>query len=373
MVLELVGVASMWLVAFVKAPQAMRHPQQRALWLAITTIAAAMTLRLDGIDRVLHGLVRDPHTIDLARQVFATADAAALLCFVLLAAGRPRMIPPVLVIGGSVLVALLWIDATSPPHVRNVVDADPGPSPAYWALYFAFLFVADFVCAVVCCYHGRRADHRPLRVGLLMFGIGMGLACLLWILFLLYLATESPVALALLSPVTGIEALFLAGGVLVASSAALFRPLLSLVALLELRPLWRDVTAAVPTVVMVEAHRGVTMLTAPSLRVYRTIIEIRDGLLFLRNYVAPATVRAAREHVVASGVAEELVDATVTACWLAAALDGRRRGEEPQPEPPNLASQGGTQLDAEVQFLRQLSRAYRSPLVRDFAARARVA
>ncbi|MCP2262240.1 hypothetical protein LX15_005974 [Streptoalloteichus tenebrarius] len=373
MVLELVGVASMWLVAFVKAPQALRHPQQRALWLAITTIAVAMSLRLEGVDRVLQGLVGDPHTIDVARQVFATADSAALLCFVLLAAGRARLIMPVLLVSGVVITALLWIDSASPPHARNVVNADPGPSPAYWGLYFAFLFVADFVCAVVCCFHGRQADHRPLRVGLLMFGTGMGLACFLWILFLLYLATESQVALALLSPVTGIEALFLAGGVLVASSAALFRPFVALAALFELRPLWRDITAAVPTVVMVEAHRGVTLLTAPSLRVYRTIIEIRDGLLFLRNYVSPATLEAAREHVVAHGVADDLLDATVTACWLVAALDARRRGEEPQPEPPNLVSQGGTQLDTELHFLRQLSRAYRSPLVRDFARRERVA
>ncbi|MCP2257765.1 hypothetical protein LX15_001451 [Streptoalloteichus tenebrarius] len=135
----------------------------------------------------------------------------------------------------------------------------------------------------------------------------------------------------------------------------MFRPFVALAALFEPRPLWRDITAAVPTVVMVEAHRGVTLLTAPSLRVYRTIIEIRDGLLFLRNYVSPATLEAAREHVVAHGVADDLLDATVTACWLVAALDARRRGEEPQPEPPNLVSQGGTQLDTELHFLRQHS------------------
>ncbi|GAA0643360.1 hypothetical protein GCM10010174_77750 [Kutzneria viridogrisea] len=360
--LELLGIACMWLVALVKAPAALRQPRQRALWAAITTIAVAMTLRLDGVDVLLQRVLGDAHTIDLARQVFATADSAALLCFVFLASGRSRYVLRILSLAAVVAGVLLYIDAVSPPHARNVVGED-GPLPVYWIIYFSVLFVSDLTCATVCWYNGRRADERPLRLGLTTFAAGLALACVLWVLFAVYLVTGWEPAEQLLSPVTGVEALFLAAGVLVASSGSLLRPVHSLLTLRRLTPLWRDISLAVPSVVLVPPSRG---LTAPGMRIYRMVIEIRDGLLVLRNYVPPALLRRAREHVAAQGVPQEQADAAVTACWVATAIASRGAGAQPQPEPPRIAHLGGGHLDTEIDFLRELARAYRSPLVTEF-------
>ena len=94
------------------------------------------------------------------------------------------------------------------------------------------------------------------------------------------------------------------------------------------------------------------------LGLYRRVVEIRDAMLVLRSYVSVDEMQAAREHVQRRAVHEELVDVTVTAQWLKAALDNRQQGLTASAQHENIAGVGGDAFDQEVKFLLQVADAY---------------
>ncbi|MCE7002025.1 hypothetical protein LWC34_04150 [Kibdelosporangium philippinense] len=363
MTLEVFGIACMYVVTVLRAPQALRHRQQRALWFAMAAIAIAMTLRLDDVIAVLQHIVGNAHTVDVIRQLFATFDSAAVLYFVLSAAEYRRYQRWIFVLAPAVMAALLVLDVTAPPHTRNTVTL-PGPPAAYWAIYFGFLFFTGVLSAVVCLRYSRRADRRPLRAGLFMFGLGMGLASVLWILFVTYLATGSQVALSLLSPVTGVEALCLAAGVALPAYGTITRPISDRTTFWRLWPLWRDMVGAVPKVALNEP-RGrladtIIALSVP-VRLYRAVVEIRDAMLVLRHYLSPEDQQAAREHVAVQRTPDHLAEPAVTAYLIARSLRRRRSGDSPQEQPlAELTELGGDDVHAEIRFFRQVARFYRT-------------
>lgn len=237
--------------------------------------------------------------------------------------------------------------------IRSVPDA-------YWWVFLAFHLVADTTCGLVCWSQGRRETPRQLRYGLRLFGTGALLASLLWTLKLAYLCTRLPFFDPLFSPVTGIEALFMAAG------AAL--PLLAQVrtrrqhrkAYQGLDVLWRDLTAATPDVVL-GPGRLRAMATPLQLRLYRRVIEIRDAMITLRNYVTPAALDLARRQATDHAFPEAVAEAHVTAFWLTAALHALHRGHPPQPQSVNLAGPGAHDLADEINHLLRVADAYQSP------------
>lgn len=77
------SVVILWLAVLLRAPGALRSPQQRGLWLAVATAAAAMTLNLPAV--VTYATSRDPdyaHTVGLVRNLIGVLSAGAVLYFV---------------------------------------------------------------------------------------------------------------------------------------------------------------------------------------------------------------------------------------------------------------------------------------------------
>jgi len=74
-------------------------------------------------------------------------------------------------------------------------------------------------------------------------------------------------------------------------------------------------------------------------------------MLILRSYVGPEDLRAARDHVERRAVAEPLVGAAVTACWLTVRAPTSLEGRKPLPQDDNLLESGGDDLDREIGFL----------------------
>lgn len=298
--LEGAGIIALWAVAIVRAPQGIRSREQRPLWFAIVVIALAMSMHLDPVTAVLARVVPSAHWVDLATHLFSIVDAAAVLWFILQAArrrmahgfgvrrrcrghGRPgapghRCSPACTqpdhpLTGhpqrpGRLLVDLLRLPPERGHHLRSgVLAAQPS---------------------------GQRPPS--LRYGLRLFGTGILLASLLWVLKLGYLGTRSTVFAPLFSPVTGAEALFIASGV-----ALPF--LIQMRALLgyrrshrSLAPLWRDLITAAPDVVLSPGNRLRAAAVPIQLRLYRRVIEIRDAMIVLRSYVAEATAEQARRR-----------------------------------------------------------------------------
>ncbi|WP_329182006.1 hypothetical protein OG754_39855 (plasmid) [Streptomyces decoyicus] len=370
--LEGAGIIALWAVAIVRAPQGIRSREQRPLWFAIVVIALAMSMHLDPVTAVLARVVPSAHWVDLATHLFSIVDAAAVLWFILQAARRRRHTALVFGAAVAVMVALVLLDIGAAPHARNQITPSPDiPSvpDAYWWIFFAFHLNADTICGVVCWRHSRRDSVPPsLRYGLRLFGTGILLASLLWVLKLGYLGTRSTVFAPLFSPVTGAEALFIASGV-----ALPF--LIQMRALLgyrrshrSLAPLWRDLITAAPDVVLSPGNRLRAAAVPIQLRLYRRVIEIRDAMIVLRSYVAEATAEQARRHVTGHAVPEHMADAHITACWLAAALHSRRIGQTPRAQSLNLAGGGAHDLTEEISYLLRIAAAYRSPVVHDYRA-----
>lgn len=367
--LEDAGIAALWAAAVVRAPQGVRHREQRPLWFAVVMIALAMSLHLEPVTAVLGRIVPGPHWIDLSKHLFSIVDAAAVLWFILGAAGRRRHGGVLFGAAAAVMAALVLLDLGAPAHARNQIAPSPdipGVPDTYWWVFFAFHLAADTTCGFVCWSYGRTGTPRLLRYGLRLFGTGILLASLLWVLKLFYLHTRSSLFAPLFSPVTGVEAAFMALGVALPAAARLRTHLADRRSYRGLDPLWQDLTAATPDVVLRPGNRLGTVTVPLQLLLYRRVIEIRDAMIVLRDYVPPATLGVVRRHVRDRAVPESLVEAHVTACWLMAALHARHSGEEPRAQSADLAAAGADDLAEEINGLLRVAVAYRSPTARAY-------
>ena len=132
----------------------------------------------------------------------------------------------------------------------------------------------------------------------------------------------------------------------------------------RLRPLWQAVRAAVPEI---------ALPPGPSVgigyRLYRRVIEIRDGQLALRPYSDPQAVAMAESEARREGVTGADLGATIEAALLAIAISARESGlprhDDPDHLPPMRSSE---QLADEVDWLVRVSQMFaRSPIVHQFS------
>jgi hypothetical protein len=93
------------------------------------------------------------------------------------------------------------------------------------------------------------------------------------------------------------------------------------------------------------------------LRLYRRVIEIRDGLLAVHPYREQRVADAARERGTRAGLRGRPLDAAVEAATVAAALRSRAAGDPPAAAGTPVT--GGGDLDSDTAFLGQVARAFR--------------
>jgi hypothetical protein len=126
----------------------------------------------------------------------------------------------------------------------------------------------------------------------------------------------------------------------------------------RLRPLWRDLYRADPAIALdPPAVADLLVLRDLRLRLYRRVIEIRDGLLALQPYRDAGVAAAARARATGAGLRGQRLEAAVEAATVAAALRSRACGTPPDEPEPRVA--GGDDLDSDTAFLGRVARAYR--------------
>jgi hypothetical protein len=130
----------------------------------------------------------------------------------------------------------------------------------------------------------------------------------------------------------------------------------------QLGALWRDLYLADPAIALdPPTVPDVLVLGRLRLRLYRRVIEIRDGLLALRPYRDPGVTAAARERATRAGLDGRHRDAAVEAAVIAAALRARAAGRQPDSADKTTVA-GGEDLADETAFLGLVARAYREAL-----------
>ncbi|KAA2256927.1 hypothetical protein F0L68_25870 [Solihabitans fulvus] len=225
--------------------------------------------------------------------------------------------------------------------------------------------------------YARHATQPFLRIGLRTMGAGV----LIGVAFVLHKAfyalvrrfdgsppwPEGPVSTIL----TGCAVLpFVVGATIAGWGPAISRQWDKLAryrAYRRLWPLWSATTLAMPNIAFVPPDTrlaGAGPWRTLDFRLYRRVIEIRDGRLALRPYLDQRVHDLARERGAAAGLSGADLDAVAEAATFAAALRARS-GERAGPDAPAvLAGAGGVDLADEVRWLGRVADAYRrSPVV----------
>ena len=106
-------------------------------------------------------------------------------------------------------------------------------------------------------------------------------------------------------------------------------------------------------------------MTHLNYRLYRRVIEIRDGLLALRSYRDPEVPRRARQCGEAAGLTGDELRAAVAAAQLKAALNAKAEGRVVAASSSASADdreifelRRGNDLTTEAAWLGQIARAY---------------
>jgi hypothetical protein len=132
----------------------------------------------------------------------------------------------------------------------------------------------------------------------------------------------------------------------------------------QLNPLWLALYRAVPQIALVppSSHRD-WPLRDLGFRLYRRVIEIRDGRLALRPYFDHRVASAALRLGQAAGLSGAELDAAVEASVLAAALRAKHDGRTATTD--RLDAPGGSDLSGEIAWLVSVATAFAgSPVVR---------
>ncbi|WIM98969.1 hypothetical protein ACTOB_002597 [Actinoplanes oblitus] len=341
--------AVLWLGVLARLPAIRQNRRQRLLWGSLLAGALAVTAALPALDAG-----RD---VPVPAHLFGVLSAYLLLRLISLVTGSGRASRQ-RALTAAVLVFLGLAGWHGMPASPDRLTAGVTPlQTAYWVVFEGYLTLVLLLAGWACATVRRAAPAGALRDGLLAMGAGslllagysvgtlvlvLGRGCGVRVDFGTW--EVYPDALRAAGVV-----LFVAGGTAppMARLRATFDAYRSLAVL---RPLWNAIRQAFPQVVLMPPARSA--LTFPGsagarLRVYRRVIEIRDGMLALR------------EHLPAGPAAPPGEDPAVTeARALIEALRRRALGEPPA-EPDGSWAAVGPEMADEVAWLSRVSTAYR--------------
>jgi len=358
--------ALMWAVVLWRTPTA-RHPGPgRTLWCALACLAVAQTLQVLVVYQTVDRALGAPGSAANTKHVLALASAACVRALVGQLAGERlgpvrRLGLPAAALLLMVAPYLLW-----PPHL--LPDGLSGRAEFYgpalgvalpWMAFLSYLSWALGSAAVLCWRHRRYAASPALWRGLTMITLGtsagFGFIALKVVLQVVWSVGDGS---WLTGFDAGADAVILGASVtlctLGANSEALADRTAAGVAMLQtawslrrLRPLWRKVFIAVPSIVLLPEPGWLAGVDPRSarLRLVRRVIEIRDGLMYLEPYL-PADSRAvALRAATAQGHIGVQAAATAEAGLLLAAsrakAAGASTGSDVRSAPPGAAGLAG--------------------------------
>jgi hypothetical protein len=364
--------ALLWVTVLARLPSLRRGVRQRIFWANLLCCALAVTVALPAL--------ATGRPVPVVAHVFALAAAQMLLSFVCLVTGTGR--PWVQWSLTGAMMAYLVVRA------RHGTPADPfltqgATEVAYWSAFHGYLAFLMLLNARACTIIGRAAPAGHVRRGILAMGHGILVIALYALAKALLIGAVNAGPGAdlrawepwLVAVRTGGVLLYLIGGAVPA--VVRLRPVLDVYrSLLVLRPLWSAMRHAFPQVVLMPPAAAALRMPGVAgsrLRLYRRVIEIRDGLLALRPYLPAecpeqARTAAGRKPEQAQPAAgrkpeqagpEQEEEAALEAERIVAALRQRSTGRPPDGAPGRWAVVGPEMAD-EVAWLSAVSRHFKS-------------
>ncbi|MFF9086041.1 MAB_1171c family putative transporter [Streptomyces sp. NPDC014991] len=355
---ESVGTSVMWLALLLRAPSAIRSPQQRGLWIAVAAAAVTMTLKrhflVELVDRDFH--IYQAYV--LATHLCGVLSAIIVMDFVLVTTDRQQR--EWLHFGsGLAIVCLIILGARWNPGM-NVHQSLGTGSDVFWLIVIGIHQAGNILCIAVCLRHWREDEKSPLRTTMGLFGLGSCLAALSWVGCLIRLMTGVSWVTPTLPFVMGVFCLCRAAVIAAPAFSTIRRAHRDARDFWRLWRLWRDLVSAVPWVALAPPRPRLLELLLPrgpwSLLVYRQVIEIRDAILVLRDYASPDPPFPDPGPTAAPDLSAAY--AAEMARWLAAARRAKNRGQGPRTRAVGLSALGGHDLVHETAFLIRVADAY---------------
>ncbi|MDS1270919.1 MAB_1171c family putative transporter [Lipingzhangella sp. LS1_29] len=387
--IETVVLVLLWLVVAVRIPSLSVGSSQRALWTVFFTLALSRTVPLPLVREWVSTAAGGQDIMPLVHHLLGIICAAALLRFISLVTCLYNRRPwaQLYQTGGAVVVGvcLTLLYALTPEQVHAsthdllTATVDRPAALAYWILLQAYLGFALALAAKLFWHVARDTSEALLKTAFRLIWLGLVLNVCYAIYKTCYVVLHAlGVGLSAVEVNRSSELLLGAAVTLMAVGACL-PGLLSLRRIVEtyrslrrLSPLWRVIVGQFPEVALSGSepsalHTGV--LGQLRFRLYRRIIEIRDGILQLRYYLDPAVEKEVEEFLRGRAVPESERAAMAEACWIEAGLRAARADVAPH-HVGCWTGQGGVGVDEEAVWLSQVSHAHsRSTLPALFAAR----
>ena len=360
-----------------------RAPALRALCCAFLALALALTLLHPAVYEAVNQIAGRPHLARLLAHVCGLLNQGALQVMLLYllyrpdeAARRARTRYAALAVVLTATVALfVAAPIRSGGFEFTAVYARMPLVAAYLLVFLGYLAYCLYDIGRLSLRYSRQALSRSLRVGLQLIAAGSVVGVLYTVdkaayVGLRLLGVRVPDFESVLSPVLITISVVL---VVVGLTVPAWGPQLgSAVTALRnhalyraLHPLWRDVTAVAPAIPVPPPP-----LAHLDERLYRRVIEVRDGLLALRPYHDTAAAQSARELAWQVGLAGRDLDAVVDAAAVTAALRAKRERRRTGNQLPIVDAPPVDDLTVEAAWLARVSRAYaRPPLVARSGAR----
>jgi hypothetical protein len=376
----LVAAVLLWLAVIYEAvslTQQRSNRARRALLLTLVALALAATFFAPSVYVATQDLTGVPNLADLIARcavLLASFGAQSLLLHLTqepIAAIRMSRRRAVALASTMVLLVVLFMLA--PVHVTGTLrlTSDFGGSP--WVIGYLVVFAGYLGIALVDVLRGglRYAPKAgtPISMALRLIAIGCGFG-------LLYVAEKIGYLIAVLlgsSPSAAVESsvarmlavvggLFVLVGSLVPALYPAWRRTVHRVSAYrahrELHPLWSALRELHPEIALDPASsdfRDRLRVRDLDFRLYRRIIEIRDGRLALRPFLDADVARRSREDALRRGLTGNDVEAAVEAGVLAAGIENARKKR--QPATVLAASQdGGKDFMSEVEWWLQIVR-----------------
>ena len=370
-----------------------RDPGRRALWLTLLFLALALTVLLPpvyvALDRTV-GRANLARLISNGLTLVSCWTVQAFLTHLSDAPGSRHDVRRNGVLLGVALAAMAALFLTAPVS-EEALDFNQryGAAPhvlEYRLVFLVYLGIAQATVARLAWRYARIAPHPSLRLGLRIAAAG-GVAGLLYVVndgFYLVTrrfampyplpnpGTVEQILVALAVCLAGIGATIPAWGPRV-GVPRFCRWVNRYRSLGRLYSLWLGLYRSCPDIAFLPPpSRDVDTLDFRDVdfRLYRRVVEIRDGILALRPYVDPSFTQLAAQLGREAGLDREERDAVIGAATIVAGQWAKARGQVNTEEGARLSAHGGADLEREVAALELVARSYgRSPIVRAVCAR----
>ncbi|QUQ70187.1 MAB_1171c family putative transporter [Kutzneria sp. CA-103260] len=361
---------------------ALRSPQQRPIWFTLFFQGFGSVIQIPAVAAALNSAIGIPKVVSLISGINSVIVVTAILTFAirldkadkpdLAPWRRPRLIYAVLTVVTMAAAFLTALAHSTPARDRFLPAVGTfTPLTVYWIAYLLCITVASAWATVLFWRQLPKLQTKTLRYAVLMLAVASSD-------MLVYTASRTgavlstnPVFINVGSFTSSVYFILVTVGCSVSVTAPLIRKIGVWRDCNRLYSLWKPLCEAEPKISLEGSRSRISDLLSIQnidFRHHRRIVEIRDGLLVLREWISTPLLARIESELTRENVGGLDAKAAVTACWLQVALHRHDKGFEREEVPLDLVGDGGADADAELRWLRKVAKANRSAAVRRCAA-----